>query len=163
MRLRALLALLVLAGGGGCILPQGPGRVSGRSVGDHRRIVPGVTTKADLIEWLGAPMAIAGSGEYVEVPAANVDFSHGVLHAGSTRLGGGSWTQQGDAWLAPFAARRTIGPAHRVYYWYTTRRYGIFLWPVVFLMERSAESSEELWVLVDEERDVALDSVHRER
>jgi hypothetical protein len=159
--LRGFAALLLL-GCGGCILPSGGGRVSGRPLGDHRQLVPGVTKKAELFEWLGAPMAIAGPGEYVEVPAANVDH-HDDLSGKRAWFGGGSWSQQGDAWMELFAVRQPIGPAHRVYYWYSTARGGLFVWPVFFIVERNAESMAELWVLVDEERGVATDFVYWER
>ncbi len=158
-RISALVVLLLLAGG--CIVPVGGGR-TGRPLEGHGQLVRGATTKAELFDWFGAPMAIAGAGEYVEVPAETV---HHIDEMGgkSRWFGGGSWVQQGDAWMELFAARQPLGAAHRVYYWYTTANAGVFVWPVVVAIEERRTTMHELWALVDEVTGIATDFIYRER
>jgi hypothetical protein len=157
----AVAALVLLASG--CILPALGTHRSGRPVGDGDAswIVGRRTTKAELFDRLGPPMAIAARGEYVEVPAATVhhldEMSHRVIW-----FGGDSWSQQGDAWLELFAARRPLRDSHRVYYWYATSESGVSFFLLVGVATRHA-SLEELWVLVDEETGIAEDAVYRAR
>ncbi len=155
----AAAAVLILLAAG-CILPVG-GKRTGRPLGERSRIVPGTTTKADLFAAFGAPMAIVGADEYVEVPAETVHHYDDIGRKGKW-FGGGSWVQQGDAWLELFAARSALRDAHRVYYWYTTSDGGLFVFLLVGVETRSA-STGELWVLVDEATGIAEDVVYRER
>jgi hypothetical protein len=157
----ATAALLVAATG--CVLPLG-GRRSGRAfdAGGVGRIVPGTTTKAELFASFGAPMAVAGAGENVEVPAATVHHADEV-GANGKWFGGGSWVQQGDAWLELFADRKALRDAHRVYYWSTTSDGGLVVIAVLVAIQRRSTSTRELWVLVDEATGIAEDVVYRER
>jgi hypothetical protein len=162
-RLRATALLLLPLLLAGCILPALDKRGTGRSLGssDGRRVVPGGVTKWELFDRLGPPMAIAGPGEQVEVPAANVHHLDEMRHH-SRWFGGGAWTQQGDAWLEPFAARRPLRETHRVYYWYETSEGGFSMLLLWFYSTRHGEV-RELWVLVDEATGLAEDAVFRER
>jgi hypothetical protein len=159
----ALAAALLLLAGPGCILPALGTRASGRSVSRHDAVTlsAGKTTKAALFDRLGPPMAIAAAGERVQVPAANV---HHVdeMRPRTVWFGGGDWTQQGDAWLEPFAARRDLRDTHRVYYWHATEEGGITVFLLVGVAARWTSASE-LWVLVDEETGLAEDAVFRGR
>lgn len=154
-----LLVPFLLAGG--CILPTMNTKVTGWPLhaGDAGRL--SVATKQELFDQLGPPMAIVGGGEYVEVPAANVHHLDEMRHR-RRWFGGGAWTQQGDAWLEPFAARRALRDTHRVYYWYATVEGG---WSGFFLVGFSTRHSRvrELWVLVDEDAGIAEDAIFRER
>jgi hypothetical protein len=162
---RAGLTLVasVLVLGTGCILPVLDAKRCGRPIedGDAARVLKGKTAKADLLDALGPPMAIAGRGEWVEVPAATVHHVDEMTHR-LVWFGGGSWTQQGDAWLAPFAARRALRDSHRVYYWYSTSESGVALFLLVGYSGRRT-NLDELWVLVDEETGLAEDAVFRAR
>ncbi len=157
---RHLLALTALALLAGCVIPLS-GERTGRSLHWGRAaIAPGKTTKLALFQALGPPMAIAGRGEYVMVPATTVHHVDGA-RARALWQGGGSYVQQGDAWLELFAARGPIGEDHRVYYWYTTADRG---WVVILpiAVETHHSTGEELWVLVDEATGLVLDAVHRD-
>lgn len=162
LRASALVALAPLLASG-CILPALDKRATGLSLseGDGDRITRGHLGKAELFDRLGPPMAIAAAGEVLEVPAANV---HRVdeMRSFSTWTGGGSWTQQGDAWLEVFAARRPLRGTHRVYYWYATSEGGFSLF-LLFYLSRRHDQVRELWVLVDEATGLAEDAVFRER
>ena len=158
-RLGGAAAVLVFLQG--CIFPMG-GERTGRSLSSHGEVVRGTTTKEQLVDWFGAPMAIAGPGESVEVPAATVHHQDPV--SGREQwYGGGSWLQDGDAWLELFAERRPFGDAHRVYYWYTSSDGGLFVWPVFLMISQTHESLDELWVLVDERTGLVMDVAYRER
>jgi hypothetical protein len=159
----AALLLLPLLLATGCILPALDKRSTGRSLGvtDGSRVATGTVTKQELFDRLGPPMAIAGPGEQVEVPAANVHHVDEMAHR-SRWFGGGGWTQQGDAWLEVFAARRPLRDTHRVYYWYETSEGGFAMFLLWYSSTRHGEV-RELWVLVDEATGLAEDAVFRER
>lgn len=159
MRAARLLAPCAAALIAGCAFPIGGERTGRPLRAGVRGLAPGKTTKLELIEALGPPMAIAGRGEDVRVPATTVHHHDGVQER-SYWVGGGDFVQQADAWLELFAARRPIGEDHRVYYWYVTSDRGwVLLLPILFELHGSSE--EELWVLVDEATGVVEDVVHR--
>jgi hypothetical protein len=156
-RARAVaLAALAALGASGCVLTHaGTGRAlpTGQSP-----VAPG-TTKASLLEELGPPMAIAAAGEVVEVAAEPV----GWFPRGSAPSDRAVFLQQGDAWLALFAARRPLEARHRVYYWYATSTREHNWWPILFLYHAEIARLDELWVLVDEETERVVDAFHRRR
>ena len=154
-------AVAILGVGPGCAhLPAG-GR-TGRPLDADRAaaLERGTTTKAELFERLGAPMAIVGRGEYAEVVAAAVarPIPPGTWFV---RQGGGTWPLQGDAALALFADRHALGDDHRVYYWSFTEDSGLGVLWVVFVTETYRTRSAELWVLVDEATERVVDAVFR--
>lgn len=160
---RAWAAALLVALAPGCIVPALGTKRTGRrvSAGDARAVAASRLSKGELLDRLGPPMAIAARGEHVRVPAANV---HHVDEMGHRALyfGGDSWAQQADAWFEPFAARRPIREAHRVYYWYATSEGGIAFF-LLFGFSSRWSSTSELWVLVDEEAGRVEDAFFLER
>ena len=136
----------------GCVLPIGTIR-AGRPVhGPAEKIVAGVTTREELLRLVGPPLAVARRGEYVSVPSGDDPAR-------------GSFVQQADGWLEPFAARRPLLDDHRVYYWYFMEERGtrvfVPLTIVLVYRESRASSMEELLVLVDEKTGVVVDLVRR--
>lgn len=154
-RLVALGAAAALAASGCVLTHAGTGRAlpTGRSP-----VAPG-TTKASLLEDLGPPMAIAAAGEVVEVAAEPLGWfpDRGAERDRAVFL------QQADAWLAPFAGRRSIDARHRVYYWYATSIREHNWWPILYLYHADLARLDELWVLVDEETERVVDAIHRRR
>jgi hypothetical protein len=157
------LLLLPLLLASGCILPAVDKRATGRSLGgvNVADLTRGAVSRQELFDQLGPPMAIAGPGEEVRVPAANV---HHVDEFGRRNrwFGGDAWTQQGDAWLELFAARRPLRDTHRVYYWYETGEGGYVVFLLWYHSTRHG-TVRELWVLVDEATGLAEDAAIRER
>lgn len=141
-----------------CIIPLAGDR-TGRSVSLHPAdLQPGKTSKVGLFGRLGPPLAIAGPGEEVAFPAPRVQH---VARFGARLDGGGTTTRQADAWFASFEARGPVRAGHRVYYWSTTTHGGWALWLVFLVFRGNSSSTDELWVLVDEETGLVADVVRR--
>ncbi len=157
----AFLVASLLAAGTGCVPMLGT--KSGRVVDvDPRPIAKGVTTKADLLAAAGPPLAVASPGELVTVsyPRPKAIF---FPYDEWAFLDDASYVQQADAWFEPFAARRPITPAHRVYYWAGTTQRGVYAWLALVGFDVRAFYEHEVWALVDEERGIVEDVFHRVR
>lgn len=159
LRWRASAVLLVAALASGCVLPRSGDR-TGRAISvDPAELRRGRATKESLLDRLGPPLAIAEPGEEVE-----------ELTPGEQRCQAfDCWTDDGsrairqaDAWFALFAERVAIRPGHRVYHWSTTTRPGVLVWLVFLVIQSHWATTEDLWVLVDEETGLVVAAVRRE-
>ena len=145
----AVAALLL-----GACLPAATLR-TGQSIGDDRvrAIVPGTTTKGDLLESFGAPAAILARGEVavVDVPStwAAPDRSE---YSGSF---------DADTLYELFPKAPGSDEYRRIYYFrHVVSRKTIFFM-LVAVYGRGDTTSDRLWVLVDEKTGIVEDYAFR--
>jgi hypothetical protein len=153
---RAAIAAACL-GLGGCLLPVIQ-PTSGRTLAPEAlaTIRRGRTTKVELLEALGAPLAVASQGETVTVvsPNAVVAASDNAI---CKRVWGGSFTTGTDGWFEAFALRRTVRDTHRIYYWYEAKPGG---WNGLLLVVYAGQcrtTTRHLYALVDERTELVDD------
>lgn len=107
-------------------------------------IVPGKTTKRELFERFGAPIAVASRNEKLTV------LGPPIFYGGKFRFPLGDYNIQSDAFFELFSDDHILTEYHRVYYYqyYLYRQRGYFwLWG---LHETGKTISDNLWVLVNE-------------
>jgi hypothetical protein len=154
----AVALLLSLALPGCIILPRAGDRVGRDVMVRPSDLKPGQTTKADLIARLGPPHAIVEREGYTQVRSSSLPLPG---RSGQPLASDATYVVQGEAWFAPFAERRTFGPAHRVYYWTSTASGGFMVLAPAMVIKRGYASVDELWALVDEETGLVLEVVAR--
>jgi hypothetical protein len=155
-RVRAVIAGTCL-GLASCIFPVIPS-TSGRTLAPEAlgSIHRGTTTKPELLEALGAPLAIASRGQNVTVvsPSAVVAVSDKAI---CKKEVGGSFTTGTDGWFESFALQQAIRDAHRIYYWYEAKTGG---WNGLLFFVYSGTcrtTTRHLFVLVDENTELVDD------
>ncbi len=142
--LLAASALLALAG---CWF--GSAR-SGATIEHDRavKIVPGKTTKQELLDWFGPPVALVRRGATVTMPQT------GVRPVG--------WREvQADTFFELFASRHPPAPDDLIYYYVAAEQseFGVFLL-VAGQTSRNVNESQ-LWVLIDGATGKVKDFVYR--
>lgn len=137
-------------------VPMGPLR-TGEPIRDKQVIMvkPGKTTKKELLEWLGAPMAIAVRDEITVIPSVT-----GSL-VGSLRRG--YYKINSDTFFELFSADHELSEYHRVYYYryVAAKKTGYFALFAVY--ESGKTMTDNLWVLVNEKTGVVEDYVFRKQ
>ncbi len=145
----AIVAAFAVLFAGGC-LPAISLR-TGHPIGDNqvRAIAPGTTTKTELLEWFGAPAAIAACGEVVAV-ATPATWAAPYRRPGSYGVDAGTFCE-----LFPTAGERDR--YHRVYYYrhVVSRKTNFFMLLAVY--ERGGTSSDSLWAVVNEKTGIVED------
>lgn len=153
LKLAALLCLLLTEAG--CTIPMTTGPALTRE--RVSSVIPGKTTKKELFELLGAPVAIAVRNETLAVPSPSV-WAVGLNNRLHTR---GYNQIQSDPFFELFAVRHQFTEYHRVYYYYhsTSMKWFFPLFPV--FIEQGTTWTDQLWILVDEKTGLVVDSVFR--
>lgn len=142
----------------GCIIPVLPVR-TGKAIHEEEevlRIERGKTTKRELFERFGAPMAIAVQGEMVAIPSEVIWSSGKVLNVGLY------YETQADAFFEPFLSRG-LGEFHRIYYYYSSLSTMTAYFGLLVLYEVSNTRADRLWVLVNERTGIVEDYLFRQR
>jgi hypothetical protein len=142
----------------GCPLPvpMGPLR-TGEPIKDKQVIMvePGKTTKKELFEWFGAPMAIAARDEITVIPSVTGSLG-GSLRRGHYKI-------NSDTFFELFSADHELSEYHRVYYYRyaAAKKTGYFA--VFAVYEIGKIMIDNLWVLVNEKTGVVEDYVFRKQ
>lgn len=118
---------------------------------DIKKIDPGKTPKAEILERFGVPMAVGAKGERLTIPRESAWKSSGGI-----RLGGYYQTES-DTFFELFSSRHNIRDHHRVYYYYQAVSSGVAS-PVYKTVRIRVD---KLWVLVNEETGVVEDYVFK--
>ena len=136
-----LLAILLCLPAAGCFVMGENHRTAGPVSGANaREIRDGATTRRQILERFGPPLAVARRGAVLALPYP------GPVPKGCRSV-------SSDSFLEPFSAVRPPGPADAVYYYEATdvRATGALAIPIVGGGFYSRELvTRRLWVLVDE-------------
>lgn len=156
VRRRSLVLLaLVVAWTQGCL--AAPPLITGAPLSEEavKRIEPGRTTKAQLFEWFGAPMAIGETGEQLRIPRETVWTVEGPVRQG------GYHEVDADTFFELFGSKHNIGDHHRIYYYYraVSTKYAVVA--VLAIYETGRTRVHKLWVLVNEDIGTVEDYVFR--
>ncbi len=148
VRTEPLLAACALLALGGCWFASAR---SGGAIEHERagRIVPGKTTKLELLQWFGPPVAVLHRGATVTLPPV------GVKPQG--------WREvQADAFFELFSVRLPPAPDDVLYYYASAeqKEFGVFL--LVAGHVSSDVDVSQLWILLDGARGVVKDVVFRQ-
>lgn len=138
----------------GCV--PAPLVTTGRPLKDEKiiRIQPGKTTKEDIIEWFGAPMAIAVQGEILKIQAE-------ASWAKNMPRGGYYFEIDSDTFFELFSSKHELTEYHRIYYYYRAVSKKGFLILLLYLYDSGKTVIDKLWILVNEETGIVEDYVFR--
>lgn len=113
-----------------------------------RKITPGTTTKQDLLDWFGPPVAVARKGAVMKIPVPGLrkEGSHDV---------------QADTFFELFSSKHALTEQHIIYYYYYAEIKGTEV--MVFLAGTAyqREVVDKLWLLVDDRTGVVADYIFR--
>lgn len=111
-----------------------------------KAIIPGETTKSNLLDMFGAPASVSARDETITLPSAAI-----MGKAFSNRF---SYKLRADTFFALFAPADEY---HRVYYFFHAVSYTYPVWYVVYFGENGKTKIDRLWVLVDEHTGIVED------
>ena len=152
-----VLLLTLLAWSQGCV-PAIP-LITGPDLSEDsvERIEPGRTTKHQLFEWFGLPMAIGENDELLHIPRPTIYSGSSV---GDIRRGGYD-DINADTFFELFSSTRQLGDQHRVYYYYRAVSTSYVVIGGLAYYTSSHTQTRRLWVLVDEDRGIVDDYLFR--
>ncbi len=135
----------------GCAV--GSGKYKGEETfhkGQINYILPGETTKQEILSWFGPPLAIAKKGKVIKIPSPDVQKTS-------------SYEIHSDTFLELFSAKHQITEDHMVYYYTnseTKDTSGFFLFA-------GAQSSklvvDKLWILINQKTGIVEDFLFRDQ
>ncbi len=128
--LAALLATSLL----GCVATGVPLRTE-----QVKSIVPGKSTKNDLLDMFGAPASIASRNETLTLPSPAI-----MKKPLSNRF---SYKLRADTFFTLFPP---VDEYHRIYYFYRAVSYTYPVWYILYFGENGKTKTDRLWVLVNE-------------
>lgn len=141
----------------GCIPVPAPTFRTGEPIQEDRikLIISGKTTKKEVFEWLGTPMAIATRDEITVI------LSPGVWGAAPSAAPPNSYKIQPETFFELFSGDHEINEYHRVYYYqYVSSKKTGYVGPF-FIYESGKTVSDELWLLVNEKTGIIEDYVYK--
>jgi hypothetical protein len=116
-----------------------------------KMIMVGKTTKNDLFEWFGAPMAAAARNEIAVISSPTI-----WTHAPGM-MTGGSYSIESNAFFELFAQEHDLNEYHRIYYFDYTASYRSAYIFVLAFYESGYTKSDRLWVLMNEKTGLVED------
>lgn len=111
-----------------------------------KSIIPGKSTKSDLLDMFGAPASVAAPGETLTLSSTAI-----MRKPFSNRF---SYRLRADTFFALFPPADEY---HRVYYFYHAVSYTYPVWYVLYFGENGKTKTDRLWVLVDERTGIVED------
>jgi len=118
---------------------------------DYDTIVPGKTTRADVLKIFGMPMAIAERDEALNLRSGSIWLNTGVVH-------GAPYIQRADSFFELFRDNNEIKDHHRIYYYYYTYSYKTGIVALFYVHEKERLSQRHLWLLVNERTGIVEDA-----
>ncbi len=104
-----------------------------------KAIIPGETTKSDLLNMFGAPASVSARDETLTLSSTAI-----MGKAFSNRF---SFRLRADTFFALFASADEY---HRVYYFFHAVSYTYPVWYILYFGENGKTKTDRLWVMVDE-------------
>jgi hypothetical protein len=111
-----------------------------------KSIIPGKTTKNDLLDMFGAPASVSGRDETLTLSSAAI-----MGKPFSNRF---SYRLRADTFFALFPHADEY---RRVYYFFHAVSYTYPVWYILYFGENGKTKTDRLWVLVDEHTGVVED------
>jgi len=111
-----------------------------------KSIIPGKSTKSDLLDMFGAPASIAERDEILTLSSTAI-----MGKPFSSRF---SYRLRADTFFALFPL---VDEYHRVYYYYYAVSYTYPVWYVLYFGENGKTKTDRLWVLVNEKTEIVED------
>lgn len=112
------------------------------------KILPGKTTKQEILFWFGPPLAIARKGEVMKIPPPV---------GGKER----SDEMRSETFLELFSSKHELTGYHRVYYYHCAETETE---PVYFVYADRAEKKlfiDKLWILINQQTGIVEDYIFR--
>src|SRR5439155_26591822 len=134
-----------------------PPFVSGPPVPDEmiKKIERGKSTKAEILEWFGMPIAIGARGETLTRPRPTVrtgEKASGVRPEGYVRT-------EADTLFELFSSRHNLTDTHRIYYYYRAVSTNFAIVGPGPVFAKRSTSVRRLWVLISEDTGIVEDFV----
>jgi len=115
-----------------------------------KMILPGKTTKQEILLWFGPPLAIARKGKVMKIPSPDVQKTS-------------SYELDSDTFLELFSGKHEITENHIVYYYTYSETKGTG----AFILFAGTDSSrlivDKLWILINRETGIVEDYMFREQ
>ena len=129
----------------GCLIPFSASSGTRIETEQLNKIQPGKTTKNEVFEWIGPPMAVLASNEFNPVPMP-------FMWESRVRS-----SIQSDTFFELFSSKYQFHEYHRVYYFYyaVSRKTG-YIGPFVSV-ETTKTKFDKLWLLVNEKTGIVED------
>ena len=118
------------------------------------RLQSGKTTRAEVLEWFGMPLAIAAKGEALTIP-------HGPEWVGSGARYASYENVDADSFFELFSTKHAINDRDRIYYYFYTVSSKQAIVLAVYINETVNTRSDRLWVMIDEETGLVEDYAFR--
>jgi len=135
----------------GCMIPLSISSGTRIQTEQLNKIQPGKTTKNEVFEWIGPPIAVLASSEFYPVPMPFIfkEKPATTRHARSFI--------QSDTFFELFSSQHQFHEYHRVYYFY----YAVSRWTnysgVFVNVETTKTKFDKLWLLVNEKTGIVED------
>lgn len=114
-----------------------------------RKITPGTTTKQEILDWFGPPIAVARSGEVMKIPAP------GPLKEGSQDV-------QADTFFELFSSKHSLTEQHIIYYYYDSEMKGTEVLVLFFAgIVKARVAENKLWLLIDDRTGMIVDYIFK--
>lgn len=117
------------------------------------KIQPGKTTKNEVFEWIGAPIAVLASNEFYPVSMPFMYHDPALRSIPSSS----QLSIQSDTFFELFSSQHQFHEYHRVYYFhYAFSRENIYLVVLVTVVSHKIKI-DKLWLLVNEKTGIVED------
>jgi hypothetical protein len=135
----------------GCMVVEGKYTVEEPMNADQiQEIQRGKTTKQEILEWFGPPIAIARKGTIVKVP------SPGLRKKGAEEI-------HSDTFFELFSERNVISEHDIIYYYFYAESKSTAAVCVVGVSDKGRLAVDKLWILINEKTGIVEDYVYREQ
>ncbi len=114
-----------------------------------KQIVPDLTSRSEVTQAFGIPVAVAKQGMDVSYPPPDIRKV-------------GYRTIPGNVFLDLFTPKHKIRPSHRVYYYYSVELKASSVFACV-TVNNSKLVTDELWILIDDQTGLVVDYIFEDR
>ena len=118
--------------------------------GQINKILPGKTTKQEILLWFGPPLSIARKGRVMKIPSADVQKRS-------------SYELQSDIFFELFSAKHEITENHIIYYYTYSETKNTAVLITLYLTGRSKLVVDKLWILINTETGIVEDYIFRKQ
>jgi len=115
-----------------------------------KMILPGKTTKQEILLWFGPPLAIARKGKVMKIPSPDVQKAS-------------SYELDSDTFLELFSGKHEVTENHIVYYYTYSETKGTGTVILFAGTESSRLIVNKLWILINRETGIVEDYMFREQ